>query len=453
MQMIIRHAESQVSQAVAGSHRAPLVLSHRSRTAPALPPWLGFRLIYMIPMRRIFVEETDVYCTGAFFRLGPSSLLSRLCERLCPPLRFPSGDDVVHIERGCPQAPTPSATITPAFPTGTGKISRRDLYLTMIIGQPDPLDEEFTSLSVNMPVGWYVVLASFSPAGPIPRLDVTLPNLATSSGVHLTTSSGPSTGASSPPRATPSMNSRSKLNRGAIVGGVLGAIAVLVAGVSLYLRLKRRLQKDQDLHPSPNMAPPTTKPALPSPAVYGIRSDPYTGNAESTGTAPGEVSVLPPPEGPLADTPHDAYASMGAGIHDDEEKEPLYLPSHPIPSLSQSHNPITSVVHEGSGLLASLRRRQQQVMDTHERGIHGARAPEPAPEPAPAPAPEAQMPIQHVDSGLRMLEPASPALSELPPFTLRIDILPNVYRAPSYTLRDLRTSQLFCAASPFNKDK
>ncbi|KAJ7121727.1 hypothetical protein C8R44DRAFT_877102 [Mycena epipterygia] len=182
-----------------------------------------------------------------------------------------------------------SQSLPPATSTtktaGTGQISRRDISY-QFSNEIDPEAMTFTWASANVSAGWYAVVAILTDFDGMVYHNESTPFYVWS---------GTNTSCLHVTLPTPTSSPGSSLNRGAIVGGVLGAIAVLIAGISLYLRLKRRQQKYRDVRPSPNMAfasndeirplprehapeaplsgmpavpaAPTTKPALPSPAV------------------------------------------------------------------------------------------------------------------------------------------------------------------------------------------
>ncbi|KAJ7364520.1 hypothetical protein DFH08DRAFT_798853 [Mycena albidolilacea] len=81
-----------------------------------------------------------------------------------------------------------------------------------------------------------------------------------------------------------------------------------------------------------------------------------------------------------------------------------YKPSESANSQSQSHGPqFTADNTEHSSYIADLKRRQQQVVSSYEAGINGGNA--------------HSAPIQHVNSGVRELTPATAESgpAELPP--------------------------------------
>ncbi|KAJ6538069.1 hypothetical protein B0H19DRAFT_1079144 [Mycena capillaripes] len=167
-----------------------------------------------------------------------------------------------------------------------------------------------------------------------------------------------------------------KASHAALIGGVTaGAVAlILVAGLLLlYLRRKR---KHKSLLSATSITP------LPAPmSESGLRAA-SSGKRRPNPNSAGSETV------PNTHTP--AQSSYG--------------PSESATSQSQSRGPSSTANNtEYSSSFADLKRRQQQVVSSHEAGINGGNA--------------HSVPIQHVDSGVRDLTPAvaESGPAELPP--------------------------------------
>ncbi|KAJ6608240.1 hypothetical protein B0H10DRAFT_1955599 [Mycena sp. CBHHK59/15] len=157
------------------------------------------------------------------------------------------------------QLPSPSSTITGVFQTASARAinphSRREAINQPITnGTIDPAADSYT-WNVNVPAGWYAIVAQF------PLLTVTQVSdafyvangidtscLASSSGSSSSTTSASSTRSVTPTSSDGTSSSgitlpvsgaaTSKVNRGAIAGGVIGGLAVLAAAIAAYLYLR-----------------------------------------------------------------------------------------------------------------------------------------------------------------------------------------------------------------------
>ncbi|KAJ7096064.1 hypothetical protein C8R44DRAFT_748924 [Mycena epipterygia] len=161
---------------------------------------------------------------------------------------------------GVVQAPAPSSTITGSFSSvinagAIGRavyISRRDLTQSITGGTIFPTVETYTWLSVNVTAGWYVLTATIVPSDSatestsfyVTNGSDTSCLATTSSSVTASnpTSSGSAT-SSAPPLSTSGVTlpvnvGSSKVNRGAIAGGVIGGLAVLAAAIAAYFYLR-----------------------------------------------------------------------------------------------------------------------------------------------------------------------------------------------------------------------
>ncbi|KAJ7676464.1 hypothetical protein B0H17DRAFT_1139894 [Mycena rosella] len=162
---------------------------------------------------------------------------------------------------GVLQPSPPPSTAVGSFPTTNPRRnspSRRDGTVNQTIndGDIDPLLHSYTWPSVNVPAGWYIITGTLSFTAPIessPFYVVNGPDTScfgaagtssiptsTSSGNPTSTSSGsPTSSADLPPPTLPvDAVSTSKVNRGAIAGGVIGGLAVLAAAVAAYFYIR-----------------------------------------------------------------------------------------------------------------------------------------------------------------------------------------------------------------------
>ncbi|KAJ7446594.1 hypothetical protein FB451DRAFT_1537538 [Mycena latifolia] len=178
---------------------------------------------------------------------------------------------------------------------------------------------------------------------------------------------------------------------------VVVVIAILFAGFLLWR--KRKQQKYNGVPPAAQMSSsmsgfPGAAPVLATPSSYGSNSggfDPYASHAAPVGTPYGQT-YSPHPSTP--------YAHPGPTFMPVTAQAAHYEASTSSAPSSSQRSPLSVVgntAEKHSDSLADLKRRQQQVVDSYEQGIRGD-------------AP----PIQHVDSGVRALDPARPA-AELPP--------------------------------------
>ncbi|KAJ6564050.1 hypothetical protein B0H19DRAFT_1374594 [Mycena capillaripes] len=160
-----------------------------------------------------------------------------------------------------------------------------------------------------------------------------------------------------------------KASHAALIGGVTGGAVALILVAGLLLLYLRRKRKHKSLLSGTSITP------LPAPM------------SESGLLAASSGKRRPNPV-PNTHTP----------------AESSYGPSESATSQSQSHGPSSTANNtEYSSSFADLKRRQQQVVSSHEAGINGGNA--------------HSVPIQHVDSGVRDLTPAvaESGPAELPP--------------------------------------
>lgn len=134
-----------------------------------------------------------------------------------------------------------------------------------------------------------------------------------------------------------------------------------------------------------------------APSAYGLGPggfDPRMTHAAPAGSSYNQGYAVVPTQSPPAQAAYDPFASSQSS------------PSvSSVPSSQYQNRPPLSVVGSSStgnghsDSIVDLKRRQQQVVDSYEQGITGAHA----------------APIQHIDSGVRAMDPASRGPAELPP--------------------------------------
>ncbi|KAJ7362985.1 hypothetical protein DFH08DRAFT_841827 [Mycena albidolilacea] len=161
---------------------------------------------------------------------------------------------------GVAQPAPPLATTSGTFTLNPRAMQRRDVTTQQINSDPiDPLVRAFTWSAVNVTAGWYELTATLSLPGFLKKslafyiengTDIScltptrtspfssIPSKAASSHSATSTASvSPSTGV---PTVTPGP---SNVNRGILVGGIIGGLAVLCGAIAAYLyrmRLRRR---------------------------------------------------------------------------------------------------------------------------------------------------------------------------------------------------------------------
>ncbi|KAJ7776041.1 hypothetical protein DFH07DRAFT_766983 [Mycena maculata] len=303
----------------------------------------------------------------------------------------------------------PSATAFPSANDG-GAFSQ-----SISGGYINATAQNFTWGSVNVTAGWYALVASFPSTGTVQLsrpFDVVDGNNTSCLGVEVPAGTNNASVSNTHPTSSPSSTagptlnkSGSKLNAGAIAGGVLGAVALLAAVAAVYLKSRRRQHRDQV--PSPNMAliskdtlqPFRSKqvsmgPAASKRAVYGSRAEPPTGNA----------------------------ARSGVGANQPIDIQPDLNRAHVVPSVPHPGTPNPTVNSSsavaGHSQSFAARGRRQEEDEQDIAGVHAAPPPIPTPTQVPSLAPittPAPAPIQHIDSGMRMLDPDSTVPLELPP--------------------------------------
>ncbi|KAJ7484314.1 hypothetical protein FB451DRAFT_1363861 [Mycena latifolia] len=176
----------------------------------------------------------------------------------------PASDIILDLElnitnNGVPQPSAPASTTTGTFATNAARIvsssspSRRDLVTQDITdGTLNPAERSYTWPSVNVASGWYILTATLSfqsalDSEPFYVEDGTNTScLGTVSTSTSASSSVPSTTFDSTSSASPTSSGgvfpvdavSSKVNRGAIAGGVIGGLAVLAAAIAAYFYLR-----------------------------------------------------------------------------------------------------------------------------------------------------------------------------------------------------------------------
>ncbi|KAJ6551128.1 hypothetical protein B0H19DRAFT_1156574 [Mycena capillaripes] len=272
------------------------------------------------------------------------------------------------------------------------------------------------------------------------------------SGTHSKGSSSATGAAPSASKSVASVTAKKSSHAG-VIGGIIGALIVVAIVAAVIYQRMRKARRFSEFNIEPKMSsPPPTQPFLPNQgpmtpmsgvpgpapvlaaaASYGKSAPPpgayNTGGFDSRltyGTPqqapyghPGQAYAPVPPQGYPAQGAYDPYAAIGASMTMQQHPQNAapqssYAPSvSSIPSSSQYQSRGTLSVVGGSSTadqsefsdsIADLKRRQQQVVNSYEQGISGGSA-----HPAPL--------IQHVDSGVRALDPAAagPAPIELPP--------------------------------------
>jgi hypothetical protein len=136
----------------------------------------------------------------------------------------------------------------------------------------------------------------------------------------------------------------------------------------------------------------------------------YAASAGGTYGQPGQAypQQTYPQQGPPGQAAYDPYAAIGAAMQQ-HPPQSSYAPSESsVPSSQYRNRGALSAVggsstadqSEFSDSVADLKRRQQQIVNSYEQGVGGSQPPL----------------IQHVDSGVRELNPAAgTAPAELPP--------------------------------------
>ncbi|KAJ7489122.1 hypothetical protein FB451DRAFT_1223791 [Mycena latifolia] len=186
-----------------------------------------------------------------------------------------------------------------------------------------------------------------------------------STGLGSHTASATSAGSSSSSSGTVVVAGK-KSHLAAIIGGVVGGILLIALICAVLLLWRRRRQKHNDYRSAPNMSS--------SPPIQPFLSNP-------TPITP--ISAFPASPSFLT-SPYPSSSSSSSS-----KRGP--------PTAVESTAPTESVV--------SLKRQQQQVVQSYEQGISGVQRLQPE-----------VPPIQHVDSGVRALDPTEPAgPAELPP--------------------------------------
>ncbi|KAJ7489120.1 hypothetical protein FB451DRAFT_1553002 [Mycena latifolia] len=248
------------------------------------------------------------------------------------------------------------------------------------------------------------------------------------------TSTATSAGSSASTSSTAVAGKKSSSHTIAAVVVIVLVVALICVG--FFFWRKRKQPRYTDFLPSAKMSsamsgPPPTQPFLPNPtpmtpmsgfagsasvlaAPYGSPApspfpggfDPHAPHAPPAGGAyahPGQACA-PPPGAPYGGGyPGAAFAAASAqAAYNPHRASASYAASSSSAPSSSQRGPLsvvgsTAPSAEYGDSIADLKRRQQQVVDSYEQGISGAHTP----------------PIQHVDSGVRALDPAAP--SELPP--------------------------------------
>ncbi|KAJ7677886.1 hypothetical protein DFH06DRAFT_1422158 [Mycena polygramma] len=247
------------------------------------------------------------------------------------------------------------------------------------------------------------------------------PTSASSSPVH---AKGSSTGSTTSARASSTSAGAgtavvaTKSSHAGLIGGIIGALVVLalIAAAVFYQRKRRATSRYANFPPGPKMSSPANGPA---PTQPFLQQAPTTamGGAPPVGYSPGGFDsrlayaaggaamqghsgqAYPPPQGAA----YDPYASMHTA-----PQSSYAASSAPSSQYASPHRGALSVVGDTnteyySDSVADLKRRQQQVVNSYEQGVSGGSSHGTPPL------------IQHVDSGVRALDPVGPAPIELPP--------------------------------------
>ncbi|KAJ7100806.1 hypothetical protein B0H15DRAFT_461899 [Mycena belliarum] len=199
----------------------------------------------------------------------------------------------------------------------------------------------------------------------------------------------------------------------AIIAVVVVLVLALLCAAAFLLRRRRKQQQQHkytDFMPSAKMSTPmggtpAGRPFLANSASMTSLSSPMLGSP-FVSPAPGTYSTgpdgsnphappagalyrtadTPPPQDPAAYDPFSAAAGYAASSSS--------APSSARPPLSVVGSAAPSTEYSDS--IADLKRRQQEIVNSYEKGIGGYTPP-----------------MQHVDSGVRSLDPTGP--TELPP--------------------------------------
>ncbi|KAJ7677878.1 hypothetical protein DFH06DRAFT_561839 [Mycena polygramma] len=298
------------------------------------------------------------------------------------------------------------------------------------------------------------------PVPPSPSSSSTSSISSTTSSTSITTSiisSGTSSGTSSKDSSTASSAVSSSSSSGVsttvvakksshagVIGGVIGAVAfIALVMAALFFWRKRHATDRYAKAIGPNMSTPfnglnpTQTFLLPTPATpisdrfpaSSAAYSPYNpggSDARATYAVAGAAAyghtgqVYPSPQAPPQGA-YDPFASVAPAValqpHPSAavpQPRSSYAPTESAssaPSSSQYAYPqrggggplsvVGGAPVDTNDSVAELKRRQQQVVNSYEQGVGSASAAPPL--------------IQHVDSGVRALNPAGPAAVELPP--------------------------------------
>ncbi|KAJ7474529.1 hypothetical protein B0H11DRAFT_2236210 [Mycena galericulata] len=272
--------------------------------------------------------------------------------------------------QGVPQPPAPSSTVTPSFSIGGVKRAsfRRDDTVTESItnGFINPAEHNYTWPIVNVTDGWYVIQANF------PIIDATQNSssfyvetgsdtscLGTSTSA--TSSSPPSTSTSNSSTASPTSSgagssssggtlpvdavSSSKVNRGAIAGGVIGGLAVIAAAIAAYFYLRYATASTS---PSPRRRGTRTWGGLGS---TDSKARTYPSSSRAVGATVDRHHSQSDSVGPMLD--NNVYvignvgidsrpSRMNEGLEGDEEVDSYFSPSQEKISSPTHGSPIHS---------------------------------------------------------------------------------------------------------------
>ncbi|KAJ7662986.1 hypothetical protein B0H17DRAFT_1211796 [Mycena rosella] len=181
---------------------------------------------------------------------------------------------------GVSQPPPPSATTTGNFTIASNvvrswnrhPISRRGALSQSITSSTiDSSLHSYIWASVDVPEAWYILVASLSFTTPIESVPFFVRNGTYTSRIRATSMSSSASdsnsinqtilsepGSSSVSGIPPPQAHTSKINRGAIAGGVAGGLVLLIAGIALLLRFRR-----SRIASTPANIPPPSSTSMP----------------------------------------------------------------------------------------------------------------------------------------------------------------------------------------------